>query len=75
MFNLSAQIASKPIMDEPYKRHLRTADVFNEVQDAREAAFDALIEADKAMGRHDAAVKRYEAAKAKAALMESMEDL
>lgn len=61
MFDLSAQIASKPIMDEPYRRHLRTADVFNEVQEARENARKA-----------EAAL---EAAIAKAAIMQSLEDL
>lgn len=66
MFNLSARVAQHPINDEPYMRHLRTADVFNEVQAARLAAFEALAEVETAMAKHEAAVTAYEAAQAKA---------
>ncbi len=75
MFNLSARIEQHPIADEPYLRHLRTADVFNEVQATRLAAFEALVEVETAMAKHEAAVTAYEAAQAKADLMQSMEGL
>lgn len=75
MFNLSARVAQHPINDEPYMRHLRTADVFNEVQAARLAAFEALAEVETAMKAHEAAMTRYEAAQAKAEIFESMENL
>ena len=75
MFNLSARIEQHPIADEPYLRHLRTADVFNEVQSTRLAAFEALVEVETAMAKHEAAVTAYEAAQAKAKIFESMEDL
>lgn len=67
-FNLRNHVANKPIMDEPYLRHLRTADVFNELRDAADEHKTA------AWAEHRA-WKRLEAAKAKAALMAAMEDL
>lgn len=75
MFNLRSHIASKPIADAPFIRHLRTADVFNELDEARaeEAKLYAAVTA--AIIAHSEAVKRKEAAKAKAELMASMEDL
>jgi len=66
MFNLSARVAQHPINDGPYLRHLRTADVFNEVQEARLDAFKALAEVNAAMKAHEDAMTRYEAAQAKA---------
>jgi NifU-like protein involved in Fe-S cluster formation len=54
---------------------MRTADVFNEVQSTRLAAFEALVEVETAMAKHEAAVTAYEAAQAKAKIFESMEDL
>ena len=75
MFNLSARIAEHPINDGPYLRHLRSADIFNEVQDARFAAFKALAEVNAAMLAHEEALTRYEAAQAKAEIFESMEGL
>jgi len=75
MFNLSARVAQHPINDGPYLRHLRTADVFNEVQEARLDAFKALAEVDAAMRAHEDAMTRYEAAQAKAEIFESMEGL
>lgn len=75
MFNLRGHIASKPIADAPFIRHLRTADVFNELDEARaeEAKLYAAVTA--AIIAHSDAVKRKEAAKAKAELMAAMEDL
>jgi hypothetical protein len=61
VFQLREHIARQPIMDGPYERHLRTADIFNEVSDARRDL--------------EQARKRYEAARAKAALIASMEIL
>lgn len=75
MFDLTSHIARHPIADEAYLRHLRTADVFNEVQVANiEAvtAFGALMASE---ARYEAACKRQQAAKAKAKLIQSMEDL
>ena len=68
MFSLTAHIAQHPIADDAYLRHLRTADVFNELREAASAHKDA------AWAEHEA-WKRLEAAKAKAALMQAMEDL
>ena len=75
MFNLSARVAQHPINDGPYLRHLRTADVFNEVQEARLDAFKALAAVNAAMKAHEDAMTRYEAAQAKAEIFESMEGL
>lgn len=74
-FDLRAHVAAKPIMDGPYLRHLRTADVFNEVHEAtrEEAELHAAVTA--AIIAHTEAVKRKEAAKAKAALVEHLEGL
>ena len=84
--NLTAHIARHPIADEAYLRHLRTADVFNEVWETR----DALIVAEQAacvaqdeieaiINRHDRIIAdkstQYEAALAKAAIMQALEDL
>ena len=73
MFQLSDHVAAQPIADKPYLRHLRTADIFNECEDARRAEAAALAAVNAAMIEHDKAVKRKEAAIAKAKLMESME--
>ncbi len=70
--NLSAHIASQPIADKPFIRHLQTADIFNECEDARRAEAAALAAVNAAIIEHDKAVKRKEAAIAKAKLMESM---
>ena len=75
MFNLRGHIASKPIADVPFIRHLRTADVFNELDEARaeEAKLYAAVTA--AIIAHSEAVKRKEAAQAKAEIMAHLEDL
>lgn len=54
---LTEHIKRQPIMDAPYKRHLESAPIFNEVQEARRA----VAEADQ----------RLKAALAKAKLFES----
>lgn len=71
--NLSAHVANQPIADKPFIRHLQTADIFNECQDARRAEAAALAAVTAAMIEHDKAVKRKEAAIAKAKIFESME--
>jgi hypothetical protein len=75
MFNLRGHIASKPIADAPFIRHLRTADVFNELSEARaeEAKLYAAVTA--AIIAHSEAVKRKEAAQAKAEIMAHLESL
>jgi hypothetical protein len=75
MFNLRGHIASKPIADAPFIRHLRTADVFNEITETRKAERAAMAELEIAMAKHVEAATAYEAARAKAELMQSMEDL
>ena len=74
MFQLTNHIANQPIADKPYIRHLRTADVFNECEDARQAEAIAFAAVTAAMIEHAEAVKRRDAAIAKAKLMESMEE-
>ena len=73
MFDLSARVAEHPIGDKPYIRHLQTAEIFNECEDARRAEAATLAAVNAAIIEHDKAVKRKEAAIAKAKLMESME--
>ena len=75
MFQLTNHVANQPIADKPFIRHLQTADVFNECQDARRAEAAALAAVNAAMIEHAEAVKRKEAAIAKAKLMESMESM
>jgi hypothetical protein len=75
MFNLRSHIASKPIADAPFIRHLRTADVFNEFHEATQAEKELRVAVEAAIIAHSEAVKRKEAAKAKAELMTAMEDL
>jgi len=89
MFNLSARIAQHPINDEPYLRHLRTAEAFHAVNEARENAYDALKKVDQALAdqeraekavldalaEHEAAYNGWKAEEAKIELMQSMEDL
>ena len=75
MFNLTNHVAQHPIADKAYLRHLRTADVFNEVQEARHELWEADCELQHASRRRDEAWKRNEAAKAKAAIMQALEDL
>lgn len=72
---LTERIMRHPINDDAYLRHLRTADVFNELQEARK-----ILRAREAWRDHyeekvSEAKKAVEALKAKAALMQSMEDL
>ena len=73
MISLQDRIMGHPISDPAYMAHLRTADVFNECQEARIAEAAALAAVNTAIIEHDKAVKRKEAAVAKAKLMESME--
>lgn len=75
MFNLSARIAGHPINDGPYLRHLRSADVFNALADARETAKKALADVNDAMRAHEEAVDAYEKQLAIAEIFESMEGL
>ena len=75
MFNLTAHTMRQPMMDEPYKRHLRTADVFDEVHTARKLFFKEQERACRARLAERSARDRYEAAIAKARLMQAMEDL
>ena len=74
-FDLTAHTMRQPMMDEPYKRHLRTADIFNEVHTARKLFFRAQERACRARVEERCARDRYEAAIAKAKLMQAMEDL
>ena len=74
MFNLSASIAQKPIADAPYLRHLRTADVFNEVTETRQKEAETFAAVQAAIIAHAEAVKLRDAAIAKAELMASLED-
>lgn len=72
-FNLTSHVAQHPIADEAYMRHLRSSDVFNELQSARDH-YDICHEArDAADEDVRQAWDRLEAARAKAALMASME--
>lgn len=75
MLTLEDRIKQHPIADKAYVRHLRTADVFNEVTEARKvlAARRAWLEhyESKVADAEDL----LEAALAKAKLMEAMEDL
>ena len=73
MFQLDSHIANQPIADKPFIRHLQTADIFNECQEARIAEAAALAAVNAAIIEHDKAVKRKEAAIAKAKLMEGLE--
>lgn len=75
MFNLNAHVAEHPIGDKPYVRQLQTADVFNELEEARRAARESQFAVEQAERIRAKAQTRYEAAKAKAKLMESMADL
>lgn len=74
MFSLTSHVANKPIMDDAYLRHLRTADVFNALTEARQKEAETLAAVSAAMIAHDAALKHREAEEAKAKLMASMED-
>lgn len=74
MFNLSTHVANKPIMDDAYLRHLRTADVFNALTEARLKEAETLAAVNAAIIAHDEALKRREAEEAKAKLIASMED-
>ena len=75
MFNLTAKIANQPIMDGPYLRHLRTADVFNEFHEATQEELELRAAVTAAIIAHSDAVKRKDAAKAKAELMAHLEGL
>jgi len=67
-FELTTHIASHPISDGPYLRHLATADSFNAVQDAREKVSQAERE-------YDDALRFLEAEVAKAKIIEHLETL
>ena len=73
MFNLSANIAAKPIMDDAFKRHLRTDPAFQAVNEARRKEAELLAAVNAAIIAHEEARKRREAEEAKAKLMASME--
>lgn len=73
MISLQDRIMGHPISDPAYMAHLRTADVFNEVHAARNAFFREQERAVRARIAEENARTRYEAAIAKAKLMESME--
>jgi hypothetical protein len=75
MFNLSAKIETHPMNDKPYIRHLQTADLFNECEETRRKEAEAFAAVQAAIIAHADAVKRKEAAIAKAKLLESMEGL
>ena len=75
MFNLTNHVANKPIMDGPYLRHLQTADVFNELHEATQEELELRAAVTAAIIAHSDAVKRKDAAKAKAELMAHLEDL
>ncbi len=71
MFNLTQHVMAHPIGDGPYERHLQAADIFNEVQAAREAYEQAWLNTFAVMKVETAAKKRLQAAIAKAKLYES----
>lgn len=75
MFNLTQHVSQHPIADDAYMRHLRTADVFDEVHTARKLFFKEQERACRARLAEQSARDRYEAAIAKAKLMQAMEDL
>ena len=75
MFQLSNHIAHQPIMDEPYKRHLRTDPIFQRVTEARRVEAEKLAAVTAAIIEHTEARKELEAAEAEAALMAHLEDL
>jgi hypothetical protein len=74
-FNLRNHVANKPIMDEPYLRHLRTSEVFDELREAREAYREAVDRKLIADGTWYHAGRRLEAAEAKAEIMAHLEAL
>jgi putative N-acetylmannosamine-6-phosphate epimerase len=74
MFSLTSHVANKPIMDDAYLRHLRTADVFNALTEARQKEAETLAAVNAAIIAHDAALERRKTEEAKAKLMASMED-
>lgn len=71
MFNLTAHVKTQPMLDEPYKRHLEAADIFNAVREAREAYERAWVATAKAMIAEAEARKALKAEVAKAKLYES----
>lgn len=60
--NLTAHIERQPMLDPAYRRHLRTADVFNEKIQAQAELRDALDDLARAIARRKAADERYRAA-------------
>ena len=75
MFNLSSHVASKPIMDAPFKRHLRTDPIFQRVTEARREEAETLAAVNAAIIKHTEAREELEAAEAEAALMAHLEGL
>ena len=75
MFNLSSHVASKPIMDAPFKRHLRTDPIFQRVTEARRVEAETLAAVNAAIIKHTEARKELEAAEAEAAIVAHLEDL
>ena len=75
MFNLSSHVASKPIMDAPFKRHLRTDPIFQRVTEARRVEAETLAAVNAAMIKHTEARKELEKAEAEAALIAHLEEL
>ena len=75
MFQLSNHIARQPIMDEPFKRHLRTDPIFQRVTEARRVEAETLAAVNAAIIKHTEARKELEAAEAEAELMAHLEGL
>ena len=75
MFNLSSHVASKPIMDAPFKRHLRTDPIFQRVTEARRVEAETRAAVNAAIIKHTEARKELEAAEAEAAIVAHLEDL
>lgn len=71
MFNLTAHVKTQPMLDEPYKRHLESSPIFDEVQIAREEYEQAWLNTYTSMKAETEAKKRLQAAIAKAKLFES----
>ena len=75
MFNLSSHVASKPIMDAPFKRHLRTDPIFQRVTEARRVEAETLAAVNAAIIKHTEARNELEAAEAEAEIVAHLEDL
>ena len=74
-FSLTDHVASKPIMDGPFERHLRTDPIFQRVSEARRQEAETLAAVNAAILKHTEARKELEAAEAEAAIMAELEAL